>query len=118
VSVRKLAIVTLLLVACSASARQKTIQTTLAATDVARAAFNTFDMSYQQSLLAKASDKTTLDKAIADYRAKQTKIVTAFAVTYRAIAAAAVVNDQPSLDGMIQAALILWKALQDVGVAP
>ncbi len=102
--------------ACSASAREKTIQTTLAATDTARAAFNTFDLSYQQGLLAKATDKPTLDKAIADYRGKQSKVLVAFAVVYRAIAAAATVNDQPTLDGMVQAALILSGMLRDLGV--
>lgn len=102
--------------ACGASTREKTIRVTLTTTDAARTAFEAFDQPYQQALLNKAPDKPTFDKQLADYRAKQAKILAAFAVVYRAIAAAATVNDQPTFDGMVQAALILSGALRDLGV--
>jgi hypothetical protein len=113
---RPLALLLALCLACTASAREKAIASTLATTDAARVAFVTFDANYQQGLLAKATDKPTLDKQLADYRGKQAKVEAAFALAYRAIAAAATVNSDASLSGMVSAALILSQSLHDLGV--
>jgi V8-like Glu-specific endopeptidase len=111
------ALVLALLVACSASARQKTIATTFAATDVARATFVAFDEAHQKAIVAKATDRASAEKAFAEYYDTRQKVVDTFTVTYRAIAAAAVINTDQSLSAMLQAAVILSGALKALGVA-
>lgn len=105
-----------LLAACGASAREKTIRATLTATDSARAAFIAYDSAQQDAIVAKAPDEATGKAQLAAYRAKRQELEHLFAATYQAIATAAVVNDDHSLSGLIQAALLLSQALKDVGV--
>lgn len=105
-----------LLAACSASAREKTISTTLAATDAASASYVTYDLAHQRELVAATHDAASAHAAVEAWRVNQLAIVTALSATYQAIAAAATVNDDPSVASMAKAAGLLAQTLHDLGV--
>jgi hypothetical protein len=65
----------------------------------------------------KATDRASAEKAFAEYYDARQKVVDAMSITYRAIAAAAVVNTDQSISAMLQAAVILSGALKALGVA-
>lgn len=109
-------VLALALVACGASARQRTIATALATTNVAAATFEKFDGIHQGAIIAKA---TTLDEgkaALASYRLEQVKVETLLAGAYRAIATAATLEDDHSLAGIVSAAKLLQDELHALGV--
>lgn len=103
---------------CTANARMTTIRTTIATVTAAESSWHAFDDSYQRELVAKATDKATLDAELTAYRAKQAAIDRDFAAAYKALAAAAIATDQPSLDGALAAAALVTQAIADVGVRP
>jgi len=104
--------------ACGPSAREKTISTTLTATDVAAHAFIAYDAKKQADIVAAAPDKATGAAQLATWRAEQTKVAQLLAGTYRAVAVAATVNDDQSLAAMAQAALIVSQELHALGAIP
>lgn len=86
--------------ACAASQRESTIKAALITTDAARDAFIAYDDTAQDKIVTAATSLEQGRAALADYREKRARYVTAFAVAYRAIAVAVTLNDQPSLTGM------------------
>ncbi len=115
---RLIALILALLVtvpACGPSQRQRTIHATYLATNTAHAGFVAFDRQHQTAIVARA---TTLDAgtvALTTYRAKRDRIVELFTGTYRALAAAALVEDDPkSIAALSQAASLLYAALNDI----
>lgn len=99
-----------------ATGREKAIRTTLITTDAAKAAFVAFDRQHQLDLVAQAPDRAAGEAALVAWRAKQAEAEKAFEVTYRGIAAAATLNDDPSFNGMVQAAALLAAELKTLGV--
>lgn len=81
-----------LVAACGPGARQRTLSTTLASLDGARAAFLAFDLAYQTRVADAArtpEDAATAQATLAEYRVHQSLIVEGFATAYAALAAAA-----------------------------
>lgn len=112
----KIALLLLALVACGASARQRTVNATFAATNAASSAFATFDRDEQLNIVRAAPDKTTSHASLEAWRARQVEIEQLFAGAYRGIAAAAIADDSPSFQSMVGAALLLSQSLRDLGV--
>lgn len=103
-----------LLVGCTASAREKALHASLVATDAARDGFVAYDLTKQKQILDDAPDAPGWRDAIVTYRQKRDRIESLFAGAYRAIAAAAVIDDDPkSLDNVVTAAQLLYSALHE-----
>jgi hypothetical protein len=90
---------------CAASQRETTIRTSVAAADTIRDGFLAYDGPHELELArsgpATPEGKVAATAALAAYQAKRAATVDkAFIVVYRAIAVAATLNDQPSLDGI------------------
>lgn len=106
----------LALAACGASARERTIATALATTNVAAATFEKFDGIHQGAIVAKATSLEEGKAALADYRKDQVKVEALLAGLYRAIATAATLEDDHSLVGIVSAAKLLQDELHALGV--
>ncbi len=103
--VRLLLFVSLFLVACGATQRERTVKATLAAVNEARDAFVAFDNAAQQTIIAIAPSYEKGLAALLVYRKRREFVVEAFASAYRAIAAAAATDDAPTaIADMIAAA--------------
>lgn len=98
---------------CGASARERTIKTTLAAVNETRVAFVVFDRGAQSAIVATAQSFEQGAAALQAYRAKRELVVDAFSFAYRAIATAATLNDERSLTEMISAAAGIVGAVRD-----
>lgn len=113
---RILLLVVLALVACGASARQRTISATLLGVDAAKAAFVAADATHQLQLVAGATSHDDGAAKLASYRDRRVKLVIAFEAAYRALAIAAILNDDPkSLANLVAAAKVAldeWRVLQ------
>lgn len=77
------------LAACGPSAKQKTIATTLAATNAARDAFLLYDDTRQASIVDNATSLEEGKERLAAWREDRDEVVAAFETVYRAIAIAA-----------------------------
>lgn len=99
-----LVILLVLLAACGATQRERTIKATLVAVNQARDVFFTFDRVTQSAIVAAAPTYDRGAAALASYRKVREPVVESFAVAYRAIATAATVKDDLSLAGMLIAA--------------
>lgn len=94
---------------CGASARETTIRASVAAADTIRDSFLAYDGPHELELARSGpptpEGKAAAAAALAAYQVKRAATVNkALIVIYRAIAVAATLSDQPSLDG-IKAAL-------------
>lgn len=97
---------------CSHDARGKTIHATLVATDTAHAGFVAYDRQHQLDLVAKATTREEGAQALAEYRTRRDELVVPKLVAvYRALAAAAIANDDQSLLSLLAAANQLHQAL-------
>lgn len=90
---------------CGASQRETTIRTSVAAADTVRDSFLAYDGPHELELARSGpptpEGKAAAAAAIAAYQAKRSATIDkAFIAAYRAIAIAATLNDQPSLDGI------------------
>jgi hypothetical protein len=93
---------------CGASARQKTLATTLVALDGASSTLVAYDQQHQAAIVAGATSLEDGKAKLAAWRADRTKIVDALAAAYRALALAATLNDDPkSLTNLAAAAAIV-----------
>lgn len=102
------------LVACGASAREKTVHAALVATNAARDAFVAYDAERQHQIIEDATSGPSGAAALAAYRTKRSKIVLLFEGMYRAISVAAVLTDDPAnLDMLAKAAGQLRTALHE-----
>lgn len=101
------------LAACGASARERTINTTLAAVNEARTAFVVFDRGAQAAIVATSTSFEQGDTALRAYRAKREIVVDSFSFAYKAIATAATLKDARSLSDMITAVAGVLDAVRD-----
>lgn len=87
-----------ILLACGASARQKALRVTFTATAAAQAGFVTWDKDRQLSIVRGASSQAEALTELGKYKDKRSVVLTAFEVTYRTLASAAILDeDQKSL---------------------
>lgn len=93
----------LLTMGCAANQRRDTLRDSLMALNVSRDTFVAWDRGHQQAILDAAPSKPDFERAIAEYRATQHKVVESFLVAYRALAVALAASDQASLDVAIAA---------------
>lgn len=95
----------------------KTLSTSLAATNAARDQFISWDKAHQMELVDAAATKEEAEAALAAYRAKRVKVIRAFTIAYTSIGAAAALI--PLVDKGIKKELDLLPLLTDVaaGVA-
>lgn len=100
-----LSLLLVVLVACGASARETTIRTTYTGVTALQAGFLAWDLEHQRDL---TRGVTTVADGLAKldaYKTAREPVLKAFDVVYRALAAAAIVSDDPkSLPGAIAAA--------------
>lgn len=100
---------------CAASARETTIRAGLIAVDSARDGFLAYDRTHEMSLTAHCDPATEIRDqcaakvaasaaALATYQAKRAKIDPLFTSAYRFLAAAKILDDDPSIAG-VQAAI-------------
>jgi hypothetical protein len=104
----------LFLLACGASARERTIAAAFTTTNASRDAFIAFDARHQAEIVKSATSLDDGKAKLANYRAQREPIVQAFAAVYRVIAAAAIAKDATSVADMINAAKLLAAALHEL----
>lgn len=85
---------------CGASQRETTIRAALITADVARDGFVSYDAAKQSAIVNAATSLDDGRAKLAAYRDARAKVADAFTTAYRAIAAAAAVNDAISLSGI------------------
>jgi hypothetical protein len=102
------------LLACGASAREKTLRASFVAVNAARDGFFAYDEQHQRTLLEAATDAPSWKATIADYRSRREKVVELFAGAYSTIAAATLLDkDAKSLDAVGEAMKLLFAAVKD-----
>lgn len=108
---------------CAANQRETTIKAAMVSVDSARDGFLAYDRAHELSLVAHcdpavdtkeqcAAKVDASNKALAAYQAKRAKIDPLFGAAYRAVAAAELLADDPSLTGMQAAIAQLIDALK------
>lgn len=110
------ALLLLFLLACGASARERTVATALTTTNAARDSFVAFDAAYQQKIVATATSLEDGRAKLDAYRAKRDPLIQAFATVYRLVATAALSTDGVSVADMLHAIKLLQAALKELGV--
>jgi hypothetical protein len=101
--------------ACSSSnKRTNSISASLVAVNAARDGFTSWDRDHQVALVDKATTREESDKALASYHLQRIPVVASFEVAYRALAVAAVGNDEGSLAAAIDAAQKLIEAVKQL----
>jgi hypothetical protein len=109
-------VLALAVAACGASARDQAIHATLVSVNAARDGFSEWDRRKQQSIVEAATSLDDGKAKLVDYRRKREPVVDGFVATYRAIAIAAVVSDDPtSLATLLEVARRLSEALVGLG---
>lgn len=97
---------------CAASQRETTIKTALVTVDSARDGFLAYDRAHEQQLVAEAVNADDARARLAVYQAKRAKVDPLFAIAYRSMAAAQLLNDDPSITSMQAAIVSLLDALK------
>lgn len=96
---------------CTHDTRRDTIHAALVATDTAHAGFVEWDRAHQIELVERATSREDGEAALSTYRAKRGELVTKLVGVYRALAAAAIANDDQSLAALLAAADQMHQAL-------
>lgn len=105
--------------ACGASQRSKTIRTSYDVTNALSVQWDAFVKAHIDEIQAKATDQARAQEAsaeLAHFHEQVDKVDKSFAGVWRAIAAASLVNDDVSLNSVIQAGAIVKSELVDLGV--
>jgi hypothetical protein len=105
-----------LVTSCSAGARDKALRAAYVSAQASSTALTTYDAAHQADLVTAAPDRATGETALATWRERRHVAELAIGTLYRAIAAAAVINDDQSLQAMITAAGIVAQELAALGV--
>jgi hypothetical protein len=98
---------------CGPSAYQKTVRASLLVTDAAHDGFIAYDRERQAAIIEAATSKEQGQAELHAYRERRGRLVELFDATYRAIAAAAVLEERKNLDGLTRASELLVKSLRD-----
>lgn len=105
-----------LLFGCGADARHKALSGTFTSLDLAAAALVKVSGDEETAIQTKAPDEATGDKQLADWRTKVDEAEKTIDTGYRAVAAAALADDDQSLATVLQIAAILRDELAQLGV--
>ncbi len=106
----------LVLVACGPSARQRAIRTTYDATIIATDQLASYSAKHKAAIVGDATSATAGQAELVSWRAKVDHAEKVLATVYRAIATAALVNDDRSVAVLVQVAAILSAELHSLGV--
>jgi hypothetical protein len=111
-----LSLLLVLLVACGASQREKTIRATFNATTVAADSLVAFSRTHEMAIVDAATSKEEGKAKLAEFRAKVDKAELTLTAVYRMTAAASLANDDQSLAALLKVAQMLWAQLKELGV--
>ena len=103
---------------CGANSRSTAIHDTYVATTIAATAFETYDREHELALVAAAKTKPEGQAALDAWGLERDKVNAVFTAVWRSIAAASEINDDPTYQGMLAAAMQLSAELKSLGVVP
>lgn len=103
--------ITLITCGCGASAREKTIHATFISVTAARDGFVAWDAQHQLDVVKASSSAVMGEVALSDYHAHRVKVTVALEAAYRALAAAAIIESDPTLTGIVHAAQEVYQAI-------
>lgn len=83
--------------ACTQNKRADTIHAAILAVSDAREGFTTWDLQHQHVIVQSSASREDATARVAQYRAKQAKVVATFEVVFKALGLAATQNDDLSL---------------------
>ena len=106
------------MVACGAAARQRTITTALVTVDTAEASFIAFDGPHQLDIVAQALNRDDATEKLALYRKGRARFNLAMKAAYAAIRTAAQLDDDHSVAGMVAAVAVAAQEAATLGVTP
>ncbi len=107
-----LLLIIIVLAACGASARERTLKSTYVTLAAAQAGFETYDREHQETIAKTATSEAAGLAQLAEYHARRAPVLDAFEIAYRTLAAAAIVSDDPkSTDAAVKAAKQLEGAI-------
>lgn len=106
---------------CGASARQKTLTSTLVGLDSAEIGIVTFNKDYEDKIIADCRDDSTCTEAIGHarllaYRASRDQIVTALKAAYAMLGQAFVLDTDASMANVVAAAAVIATQLNALGI--
>jgi hypothetical protein len=102
--------------ACGASAREKTISATFAATHVAAVGFDAYADKHEGEIIQSASSADDGRSKLVAWRAKVDKVEKDIDAIYTLVQVAALLKDDQTVATLIQAALVFQAELKDLGV--
>lgn len=108
-----LVVLAFVVIGCGASSYKKSVRASLLVTDAAHDGFVAYDRERQAQIVEASTSLVQGQAELAAYREKRSRIVELFDGTYRAIAAAAVLEEKKNLDTLIRASQLLVTALHD-----
>jgi len=108
------ALLILCCVACGASAREKAIHAMTVATNVSRDKFVETDKKLQTIVLSTSTTMEQFQARITEYRTHRNEAVEKFEAVYAAIAAAAVLAEDPDLAKLYATAKALQEVLEQI----
>lgn len=111
ISTNLVIIVALMLSACGASAREKTLKATYIGLNAASEGFVSYDKEHQARIVKAATSIEEGATKLAAYRVDQLRVYNLFAAAFQSLAAAAIVNNDPkSLTSAVAAAKLALDA--------
>lgn len=111
-----LVLVVNLAAACGASTRQTAIRDTYIAVKTADTTFGQYDADHRAQIVTHATSHENGVALLNEWDGTADKVTRDIKAAYAAIAAVATLNDDTSLAGMVQAALIVKTELETLGV--
>jgi phosphatidylserine decarboxylase len=111
-------ILALVLAACGASARERTIKTTFVGLNAARDGFIVWDAEYQKNVVNNATSYEVGKAALTEYRNRREIVVRSLAAAYRAIAAAAIEQSDADAAAAVAAAIEFYHAVEQLTGRP
>lgn len=102
--------------ACGPNTADKALQNTLTGAEAAQIAFVTYDGFHQHDIVMKAATEQEGEQRLHEWRGTQLTIEQRFTELYHAIAAAAVLKQDPTASGVVKALSILQNDLRQLGV--
>jgi S-adenosylmethionine synthetase len=111
---RTIAILAVLLAACSMSAQQKALHATYIGVKAAEAGFDAWDHDHQADIVAKAPDLATGEARLNAYHATRGPVLQAFMLVYQLLYVAASDTTQERIDAAIAAATTLYQLIETI----
>jgi hypothetical protein len=109
---RTIALLAVLLAACSLSAQQKALHATYIGVKAAEAGFDTWNHDHQAEIVAKAPSLAAGEKALDAYHVQREPVLQAFIAVYQLLYLAASDTNQERIDAAISAAKTLYDLIE------